>query len=254
MCTTMTAGKPIFTEDLTPLADDLLFFTDDTGHETFAGSQGFYGFGGCALLGAGYAHLKSRWMEVRRAINGDPAAPLHASEMPRKSANFAVLAEFFLDRSFARIAATTTKAIELPPLMHPCVPVLGQLRKDMAVVAGMLQCKRVWMIMESSQRADPIIKSCFSQLMPMNNSRALSVQKCLMPKSSNEPGLEVADFIVSAAGSQVRRRLRGQSGHASDFKEVFCRIPIVGCWYREVVGVKVDENGVVVVSGVALTE
>ena len=84
-----------------------------------------------------------------------------------------------------------------------------------------------------------------------NAKMQLSVQKCLMPKSSNEPGLEVADFIVSAAGSQVRRRLRGQSGHASDFKEVFCRIPIVGCWYREVVDVKVDENGVVVVSGVA---
>jgi hypothetical protein len=239
-------------EELKPVADDLLFFVDDTGHETFAGSQSFYGLGGCAVLGAGYAHLKGRWAEVRRAINGDPYAPLHASEMRRKPQNFAALSAFFLEPSFVRIAATTTKAMGLPPLMHPCVPVLGQLREEVAVIAGLLQCKRVWVIIESSQRADPIVKACFSQLMPLNRSSALSVEKCLMPKSSKEPGLEVADFIVSAAGSQVRRRLRGQSGQARDFSDVFCRLPVEGCRYREVAQVEVAEDGVVSVSGMAL--
>src|SRR4051812_26649725 len=101
--------KRAFDEELKPSADDLLFFVDDTGHETFAGNQGFYGLGGCAVLGAGYAHLKERWAGVRSAINGRPDAPLHASEMERKAEHFAVLSNFFLDPSFARIAATTTR-------------------------------------------------------------------------------------------------------------------------------------------------
>jgi hypothetical protein len=244
--------KPAFREELKPSADDLLFFIDDTGHETFAGDHNYYGLGGCVILGAHYAHLKARWMAVRKAIAGDADTPLHAADMTREPKNFATLSDFFTDPSFARIAATTTKAVALPPLMHPCVPVLGQLKQEIAVIAGLVQCKTIWTIIESSQRADPVIQACFSQLTPLNASDAIAVEKCLMPKRSNEPGLEVADFIVSAAGSEIQRRLRGKSGHAPDFNDVFCRLPSVGCRYRELSQVEVDENGIVSVSGIAL--
>jgi hypothetical protein len=231
----------------------LLVFVDDTGHETFAGNQGFYGLGGCAVLGAGYPHVKERWRAVRKAINDDPDLPLHGSELEHKADNFAVLSEFFLDPSFVRIAVTTTNAVSLPPGMEPCIPVMGQLQKEIAFVAGAVPCKRVWIIVESSARADAIVQACFSQLTPIDGASLLPVVKSLMPKSSNEPGLEVADFIVSAAGSQIRRRLRGQNGHAPDFHDVFCRLPALGCRYREVSHVAVDDNGLVSVTGVALT-
>ena len=244
--------KRTFDEELKPGADDLIVFVDDTGHETFAGNHGFYGLGGCAVLGAGYAHLKEKWRGVRNAINGNPDLPLHASELERKAENFAILSEFFLDPSFVRIAATTTKAVSLPPDMDPCVPVMGQLQKEIAFVATALPCKTVWIIVESSQRANAIVQACFSQLTPIDGSSSLPVEKSLMPKSANEPGLEVADFIVSAAGSQVQRRLRGQSGQAPDFKDVFCRLPVLGCRYREVSHVAVDGKGLVSVTGVAL--
>src|SRR5712671_3873589 len=158
--------KTTFDEELKPDADDLLVFVDETGHETFSGNQGFYGLGGCAVLGAGYPRLKERWRAVRKAINDDPDLPLHGSELEHKAANFAVLSEFFLDPSFVRIAATTTKAVSLPPGMDPCVPVMGQLQKEIAFVAAALPCKSVWIIVESSQRADAIVQACFSQLTP----------------------------------------------------------------------------------------
>jgi hypothetical protein len=244
--------KPTFDEELKPGADDLLVFVDDTGNETFAGNQGFYGLGACVVLGAGYAHLKERWRAVRRAINRDPDLPMHGSKLERKPENFAVLSEFFLDPSFVRIAATITKAVSLPPGLLPCVPVLGQLRKEVAFVAAALPCKSVFIIVESSQRADDMIKISFSQLTPIDGGPSLPVVKSLMPKSSNEPGLEVADFIVGAAGSEVQRRLRGQNGHAADFTDVFCRLPALGCRYREISNVAVDESGLVSVTGVAL--
>jgi hypothetical protein len=150
---------------------------------------------------------------------------LHASVLERKAENFAVLSEFFFDPAFVRIAATTTKAVSLPAGMDPCVPVMGQFQSEIAFVAAALPCKKVWIIIESSQRPDGIIQACFSQLVPINAAFSLPVVKSLMPKSSNEPGLEVADFIVSAAASEVQRRLRGQVGHAPDFNDVFCRLP-----------------------------
>jgi hypothetical protein len=247
------AMKLAFTEELKPSADDLLFFIDDVGHEAFAGDQDYYGLGGCALSAAAYQiHLKERWSEVRKAINGAADAPLHAFDMSHDFRHFATLSEFFLDRSFVRIAVTTMKNVTLPGSMHPCAPVLGQIKKEVEVVAEALRCPKVWVIVESSQRADPVVQACFSQLTSRDGSQTVSVEKCLIPKSSREQGLEIADFIVSAAGSEIRRRLRGQSGHARDFEDVFCRLPAEGCRYREVTGVELDPDGGVAVTGLAL--
>ncbi len=73
-----------------------------------------------------------------------------------------------------------------------------------------------------------------------------------MPKSVNEPGLEVADFIVSAAGSQVQRRLRGKSGLAPDFNDVFGRLPAEGARYREVTRMTAQAGVLVSIDGVRL--
>lgn len=244
--------RPEAHEEIKPDADDLLVFVDDTGHETFAGNQGFYGLGGCGILGAGYSHLKAKWGEVRTIAAGGPDMPLHASTIERSCENFEALSGFFLDPSFIRIAVTTTKDIGLPPDMHPCVPVMGQLRQEIATVASALPCKRIWIIVESSQRADPVVRNCFDQLTSLNTSRSLPVERCFMPKSSNEPGLEVADFIVSAASSEVQRRMRCTPGHAPDFNDVFCRLAAEGCRYREIARVSVDADGRVSIDGMRL--
>jgi hypothetical protein len=129
---------------------------------------------------------------------------------------------------------------------------MSQLQKEIALVAAMLSCKNVRIIVESSQRADAIVQACFSQLTPIDGASPLPVVKSFMPKRSNEPGLEVADFIVSAAGSQVQRRLRGQNGQALDFNDVFCRLPAFGCRYRQISHVATDVNGFASVTWVTL--
>jgi hypothetical protein len=240
-------------EELKPERDDVLVFIDDTGHETFAGNQGFYGLGGCAVLGADYGHLKAKWGEVRTVATGNPNTPIHASTIERTPENFAALSAFFLERSFVRIAVTTTKKIRLSENMHPYVPVMGQLQEEISTIASLLPCKRVWIIIESSERADPIVLACFSQLTSLTAFPLLTVEHCLMLKSANEHGLEFADFVISAASSEVQRRQRGKSGHAPDFNDVFCRLPPEGCRYREVIEARVHADGLVSVNGVRLT-
>jgi hypothetical protein len=233
-----------------------LVFIDDTGHETFAGNQGFYGLGGCLMTGFAYAHLKPKWRGVRKIINGDPEAPLHGSDITAnpKPVSFAALRTFFEDRSFARIAVTTTKEVELPIEMHPCAAVIGQLWKEIETVASVLPCKHIWFILESSDRADPVVTRSFRQLTSLNTPQAIHVEHCLMPKSANEPGLEVADFVVSAAGSEIQRRLRGKTGHAPDFNDVFGRLPAEGARYREITRVTVNADGRVSVEGLRLAQ
>lgn len=244
--------QPHAYEDVKPDADDLLVFVDETGHETFAGNQGYYGLGACVVLGEHYAYLKGRWGKVRNTVAGSPDAPLHASTMERKHENFEALSRFFLDPSFIRIGVTTTKDAVHPSSMHPCIPVMGQLRQEMAIVASVLPCKRVWIFVESSQRADPVVRECFDKLVSVSASLSMPLERIFMPKSSGEPGLEVADFIVSAAGSQVKRQMRGEPGHAPDFNDVFCRLDVEGCRYREIVRATEHGGGVVSIDGVRL--
>lgn len=149
-------------EEIEPDAEDLLFFADETGHETFAGNQGYYGLGGCVVIGAGYPHLIQKWGEVRKIITGSSELPIHASEIARTPENFAALSQFFLDHSFIRIAATITKAASYPDGMHPCVPVMGQIRQEVGIVASAIPCKKLWIIIESSQRADPVVGAALS--------------------------------------------------------------------------------------------
>jgi hypothetical protein len=67
--------------NLTLPTDALCVFVDDTGHEQLAGTS-FYGLGACAVLGCEYECLiRAPWSEDRRTVHGDPAAPLHASQL-----------------------------------------------------------------------------------------------------------------------------------------------------------------------------
>ena len=79
--------------NLTLPTDCLVAFIDDTGHETFAGNQHYYGLGGCAVMVEGLPELQERWKRIRTIINGSPNAPLHASEMEPLQRNYDALSE-----------------------------------------------------------------------------------------------------------------------------------------------------------------
>jgi hypothetical protein len=45
-----------------------------------------------------------------------------------------------------------------------------------------------------------------------------------MPKRSNEPALEVADFIMHAVHGQMRHRLENRPGFRKDYEAVFLKL------------------------------
>jgi hypothetical protein len=210
----------------------LLIFVDDTGHETFAGNQDWYGLGGCVVLGAHYDWLKARWREVRKHLTGSPDTLLHASDTSiRSTENYEVLRDFFSIRSFARIAVTSTARARLPDNMHSAVPVFGKLQEHIAEAVRCIPCDEVVLIVEASQRADPIVVRHFGQLKPAVKTN-VPVRHRFLPKASGEPGLEIADFIISAAKSQTTRHIKSKTGFAFDFVDVFRQIPLADRWFR----------------------
>ena len=212
-------------QELTVAPGCLLTFTDDTGHEQFAGDQPYYGLGSCAVPLEYYDELKFHWKRVRAIVTGDPNKPLHASELPRTDKAVAAVAEFFRLPRFFRLGAVATSNMTLPTSLHTAKPVIEILKKNVAAAVSRSSCSSVALVFERSQRGDPLLYEQFGTLDLELDGKPFPVEHFIMPKSANEIGLEVADFVANACGSQARRELRKQKGFALDYQAVFQSVP-----------------------------
>ena len=205
--------------------DWLLVFLDETGHETFAGDHPYFAVGGCAILGLHHAAVSEQWREVRRTINGDPDKPLHAADMEYKQENFAALSQFFKSPGFARFGVAASNKTNFAVDMPAMAAVMGMLKQHIARIVERLPCSTVALIFESSQRGDPLVRQHFGELGLLEEERPIPTEHCFLPKSAAEPGLEIADFVASACGSQARFYQRGKTGFGKDYQDVFHQLP-----------------------------
>jgi len=212
-------------EELKIREDWLLVFMDETGHETFAGDHPYYAVGGCGILGAHHEAVKTQWRELRRTINGYPGAPLHAAELEYTPENLAAVSQFFMSPAFARFGAAATNKTNFAVDMHAMAAVMGMLKQHIARLVSRLPCTTVALIFESSERCDPLVRRYFGELGFLQEGRSIPTEHCFMPKSAGEPGLEIADFVASAAGSQARFYHRGRTDFAKDYQAVFYQFP-----------------------------
>ena len=182
-----------------------MFFVDEFGHEDFADPKyRVYALGGCAVMAGNVDQvIKEPWCTMKAAQFGGADVPLHAADLTNPTAEqLNALGEFFRNQPFGRFAVTMTGDTLLPEGRKPLSVMPMVLRRRWEELASRCHPTPVEFafLHEASERGDPLIEKV---LWPYDlvhiEGKQIPVHHGFMAKSSDE-ALEVADFVVQAAG------------------------------------------------------
>ena len=211
--------------------DCLMFFCDDTGHEDFRDPRfPLFGIGGCAIMaGAIEQVLRGPWRSMKAEHFGSPDVPLHASDLNTPTQpQLDALDRFFREQEFCRFGVTITPTCKLPTGITAYHVVSRSLRKRWEELTPRVRPTptEVAFIFEASERGDALVQRYFSDIVVTIAGARVPIHLGIMPKWAGDEALEVADFVVHAAGRQGRRWDTGDERFRLDFKSVFHANPL----------------------------
>jgi len=214
----------------------LLFFIDETGHETFADIKyPVFGLGGCAITSSSAdAVLAQPWRAMKASHFGGADVPLHANKLRNPTqAQLDALATFFREQQFARLAVTMSKSAMLPAGTAPLETITGSMMNRYADLVRRVSPEptELAFLHEASDRLDQQIERHFGGTVAQINGKMIAVHKGFVEKSHGLPELEVADFIMHATGRRALQLHRDpEAKPQKDFVAVFQSNPVM-CSY-----------------------
>jgi len=208
----------------------LMFFCDDTGHEDFRDRQfPVFGIGGCAIMAGAVEHvLKRPWQAMKTERLGGPDVALHASALRSPTQpQLNALNRFFRVQEFGRFAVTITPACELPGITaYQAVSLSLRRRWEELTPRFRPTPTEVAFVFEASERGDRLVQRYFSDMVVTIDGVRVPIHRGIIPKWAGDEALEVADFVVQAAGRQARRWDTGDERFRRDFEAVFHANPL----------------------------
>jgi hypothetical protein len=214
----------------------LLFFIDETGHETFADKNyPVFGLGGCAINSSSAAAVIAEpWRAMKAAHFGGEDVPLHANELRNPTTEqLDALSKFFREQQFARLAVTMSKSAVLPTGKTPLEIITGSMMNRYTDLLRRVspEPNEVAFLHEASNRLDDAMEQHFGGTVAQINGKMIPVHKGLIEKSHGLPELEVADFIMHAAGRRAVQIHRDPATpFGKDFIVVFQSNPILSSY------------------------
>ncbi|MBL7190707.1 DUF3800 domain-containing protein [bacterium] len=228
--------------------DSFLIFIDETGVESLNDhNYPIFGIGGCGVLAKHYySKIVLPWKDLKEREFDGSENPLHATGLKPNKSQIDSLNSFFIQSCFARMAVVISDKTKF------------KIRADVYAIAALdfpyriknilenTHFSEIIFIFESSQRTDYLTTKYFDNLRLMKeypNGKVINVKlhKFRMKKEYNEPGLEVADFIINAAGTTVRDKLNGKINEyidRKDFNNIFNKAGLKLASFLEIKEVK----------------
>jgi hypothetical protein len=204
----------------------LVFFVDETGHETFADpNYPVFGLGGCAMFGAHIdAEIRTPWLLMKAQHFGGPDVRLHAADLEGATpGQLDAIAEFFQNGRFVRFASVMHNMAQLPAGVKPYQVLAPCLLKrfEEVIIRWVPRPAEIVFVHEASDRGDELLERYIGKLAVRTDGVEIPVFQGLMEKKFGDPALEVADFVINAAGGQAKHWSQKHTDFRRDFKAVF---------------------------------
>lgn len=211
-----------------------LVFIDETGEENLSDSKyPIFGFGGCLILAKDYrTEILEPWKHMKETYFSKIKGALHASNL-RNPTNeqLNALNSFFSTYRFGRFATLISDKTVFDLQYNLFQIATASLYQRINDILRNTDFKNVVMIFEESERINHLYEQYFSSFNieeDVNGNKGnIEVERYFMKKSSSEPGLEVADFIIHSSGTTVRDKLSGKINRLlmrPDFSNIFNRV------------------------------
>jgi hypothetical protein len=214
----------------------LLFFIDETGQENFADPRyPVFGLGGCAITSSSAdAVIAQPWRAMKAAHFGGEDVPLHASALRNRTPEqVAALGKFFREQQFARLAVTMSRSSVLPVGKTPFEVTAGAMMNRYTDLLRRVspEPNELAFLHEASDRLDQLVQEHFGGTVAQINGKMVPVHKGLFEKLHGLPELEVADFIMHAAGRRALQIHRDPAKpFGKDFEVVFQSNPVLSSY------------------------
>jgi hypothetical protein len=210
----------------------LVFYVDDSGDERLKNQQHpIFAFGGVACSFDFHLRIARAWQAMKAVNFPQVDGPLHSKTHLRDrlsdTKRLAVLASM-AHPELARFGTVITSGTDVP--LDTVVPVacITLAKRFVNVAKGMIQRGlwqvpgRVVVVFEQSIRLTKHIEQHFTGLALNVGGHAIPVEGCFMPKSAVNPFLEMADFVASTIGKNIRYQLEHDpSGCTDNFQALF---------------------------------
>ena len=231
---TLTLGTSDGGDGIVLGATCLLVFVDETGDELFSDPHHpVFGLGGCAVLVGDYVRfVRPAWCQMKEEHFNSANSTLHANELRSPSAEqLNALGSFFTAGRFGRLAAVASGNSTLPNEYPPYQIVSRCFLARVEKIALRFAFSRIALLVESSERANVLAERHVgpydsATVEYLGRTVKVPIDHYFIPKTMNEPGAEIADFIMHAVGGQVRSEVStGASVHRKDFSAIFRDVP-----------------------------